>query len=888
MRRGGDGCYPSGSTPLGSAQRVPAVPPITDKESLRFGHFEIRPVERLVRVEDQNVAVGARAFDVLLVLAQRRERTVGKQELLELVWPGVVVEEHNIATQISSLRKLLGPQVIATVPGRGYRFTAVPTESTVRTASGMVAAEARSAPAEGAAVQTHLPHRLTPLLGREDDLAALTTLVQRHRLVTLAGAGGVGKSLLAQHLLRARGEDYQHGVCWVELASTNDPQALPARIAEALGVRPGTGDPLAGLCKAVAPLTMLVALDNAEHLLAGVGLAAAALLEAAPSLRLLVTSQAPLRIADEHVYRVASLAVPRGPLPAALAQTFGAVALFVERARGADARFVLSDLSAPAAIELCRQFDGLPLAIELAAARAPLLGIAQLAASMQDRLKLLTHNRNAEAPPRQQTLRAALEWSHGFLDEHERTVFRRLSVIADSASLAFIQQVVADEQGPLDTWAALDALGTLVDRSLVAALIDDADEPRYRLLESPRLLALEHLRAAGEEQTLRRRHATALAVAFDAAWHERWSGRLGARKWASRILPDASNARDAITWARAAGETDIAVTIAATLFAALPKWSHFERMALTDLCEALAERVASPPLRLRAWEVAVRLIHHRNQQQLLDLAARALALARELDRAESDRWTLYRVLSLWIKAAAVVSQLPADALREALAELAALEDPRWPAHRLTRGLEAMRLARLHLGGPDQSTESLRLTRQVVAGLEAEGEDTAEMMGALIDAELTCGHTHTAVRLGEQVLEQLADTHDELSRTMVRVNLAAGLLALDDSARARALLQAAWPAALQWNLHVLVSDYPALLAALEGRARTAAQLAGYADAAYGARDLARHPLEAAARERNHALARATLGDAMFERLLAEGRELRDEQIAALAFATDDST
>jgi predicted ATPase len=208
-------------------------------------------------------------------------------------------------------------------------------------------------------------------------------------------------------------------------------------------------------------LTMVVALDNAEHLLAEVAQTVAALLHAAPGLRLLVTSQAPLRLAMERVYRLGPLAVPQSRLPAALAKTFGALALFVERARGADARFALSDLSAAAAIEICRQLDGLPLAIELAAARAPLLGVRQLATSMQDRLQLLTRNRAASAPPRQQSLRAALEWSHGFLEEHERTVFRRLAVMAESASLAFIRQVVAGEQGTLDIWAVLDALGVL-------------------------------------------------------------------------------------------------------------------------------------------------------------------------------------------------------------------------------------------------------------------------------------------------------------------------------------------------------------------------------------------------------------------------------------------
>jgi len=412
------------------------VQPANDDEALCFGHFEIRPGERVLRLNGEIAAVGARAFDVLLALSQRRERLVTKQELLDLVWPGVVVDEHNIAAQISSLRKLIGPHVIATVPGRGYRFTARPSGS-AGDLPGSVVGPAPTAPPVPAG-QTCLPHRLTPLLGRDDDLGVLAALLQRYRLVTLIGAGGMGKTLLAQHLLSARGNDYAHGACWVELASVSDAAELPMRISEALGIRAAAGEPLTGLCTAVSPLNVLLALDNAEHLLFGVARAAAALLDAAPGLRLVVTSQAPLRLGAERVYRVGPMAVPQGPLPAALAQGFGAVALFVERARGADARFVLTDANAPAAIELCRQLDGLPLAIELAAARAPLLGVARLAASMQDRLKLLTRNVDAAAPARQQTLRAALEWSHGMLDECERTVFRRLGVMGGSASLPFI------------------------------------------------------------------------------------------------------------------------------------------------------------------------------------------------------------------------------------------------------------------------------------------------------------------------------------------------------------------------------------------------------------------------------------------------------------------
>lgn len=877
-------------------ERKSAVPPAAEEdEALRFDQFEIRPSERTLWSAGRQLAVGARAFDLLLALAQRRQRMVSKQELLDLVWPGVVVEEHNIAAQISTLRKLLGAQVIATVPGRGYRFTAQPAPGLPHPidAAGRAPAAASQAQAETPmarpVVTSRLPHHLTPLLGRDDELAALTALLQRCRLVTVVGAGGMGKSLLAQHLLSAQREAYPQGVCWVELASISDAAALPLRIAEALGVRPATGEPLAGLCAAVSSLTMLAALDNAEHLLEDVARAAAALLEAAPGLRLIVTSQAPLRLAAEQVFRVGPLAVPQGPLPAAMARHFSAVALFVERARAADARFVLSDAVAPDAIALCRQLDGLPLAIELAAARAPLLGVPQLAASMRDRLQLLTRNHDASAPARQQTLRATLEWSHAWLGDAERRVFRRLGVMADSASLSLIQQVVADEAGPLDAWAVLDALGTLVDRSLVVVLTDDdlaADYPRYRLLESPRLLAMEQLRDAGEEPALRQRHACALAEIFDAAWHERWSGRTGVMAWARRLLPDASNARDAIAWAQASGDAASAVTLAATLFHVLPRSAHPERMALADLCESLALQVPAA-LRLRAWTVAVRPMMHRQQQLSLAVADKAVALARELDTGGADRWPLYSALGEWVCAASVVAHPPAHSISTALAELAALEDPAWPAQRLRSRLEAMRLANAAINqGEDQATQQLQLTRRVVACIEAEGQDPAPIMGTLIDAELQCGHVEAAVALGERMLDQLAGTRDEYSRLMVRVNLNLAYMALDqDTRRVRPTLQAVWSVALQFGIHALCSDSPALLAALEARPQTAALLAGYADAAFAARDLIRHPLEAKVRERTHTLARAALGDAEFKRLMAEGSTLHDEEIGPLAFRPD---
>ena len=487
-------------------------------------------------------------------------------------------------------------------------------------------------------------------------------------------------------------------------------------------------------------------------------------------------------------------------------------------------------------------------------------------------------------------MRAALEWSHGLLDERERTVFRRLGVFEGSASLDRVQQVVADSPGPLDAWAVLDALGSLVDRSLVMVLDDDADLGlRYRLLESPRLLAWEQLRAAGEDEAIKRRHALAIAAAFDAAWVDRWSGRVGATRWAGHLLQDASNARAAIVWARAAGEPDTAVSIAATLYVALPRSSHLERMALADLCESLAEQVSASTLRLRAWLVAVRPMFHHHQQQSLAWATKAVALARELDPQMSDRWPLYQALSLWIGAAAIVARPDADALRQAHSELESLESPSWPAQRLAWGLSWVRWVPLtRTSGAAQAAQTLAVTRRWIQAVEAAGDDTAHCIGSLCDAELECGHVDEAIRIGTQALDKLATTRDEWSRSIVQSNLAVAYLGLDDTVRARPLLEAVWPLAERWNMCAQCADLPPLLAALEGRVRAAARLAGYADAAVARRALFRHPLEAVARERARAIACTALGDSLFRRLLSEGATLHDGQIAALALATEDAT
>ncbi len=794
----------------------------------------------------------------------------------------MVVQDNNLAAQMSALRKVLGGDVIATIPGRGYRFVA-----RIESADGAAAPASpgyRAGVAAARRCARNLPLELIPLLGRGDELAQLRALVDAHRLVTIAGAGGIGKSLLAQHLLQERRSAYPQGVCWVELAPVTTAAAVPAAIASALGIDIASGEPLAALAAAAAPLQLLLALDNAEHLLDAVADVCAVLHAAAPGLRLLLTSQAPLQLGAERVLRIAPLAVPEATLPARDALQFGAVALFVDRAGAVDGRFALTDENAPAVIELCRALDGLPLAIELAAARAQTLGLRTLRSSLGDRLQLLRARHRRDAPQRQQTLRAALQWSYDLLPPREQQVFRGLGVLPGSAPLAFIQRVLLDpaDGGGLDEWAVLDALDTLVDRSLVAVLAADADaSTRYRLLESPRAFALERLAQAGERQALQRRHAAATALACDALYKSHFSGRIGVDDWQLRLAGDLDHARDALAWARAASDTAIELGVGATLLRALPPSQHAERMALADALARRAGADAPPVLQQRAWiEISCAWADTRKTASR-DAAQRALALARTLDEADGDRFTLYFALCRTVSAAVQAGE--PDAATAPLAELQALEDPAWPAQRLLWGADAAQLVARFRG---DTAEALRRSRRLVALDLERGSDGSIALGNLIDHELAAGDAAAAARTGARLVALLEGSRHEFSLALARINLCAALLALDDGAQAQAVAQACWPQARAFDMPHVAAVYLGLLAALQSRPQAAARLLGYADASYAARREQHEGNEAQALARARALATAALGEAAFGAAHADGAALRDIDIAELAFSCDD--
>jgi non-specific serine/threonine protein kinase len=398
----------------------------------------------------------------------------------------------------------------------------------------------------------NLPVDLTAFIGREPELAVVKRLLRSTRLLTLAGSPGVGKTRLALRVAADIVAEYGDGVCLVELAPVAQPVHVPTAVARALAVPEQPGRPARdSLVDALRAKHLLLVLDNCEHLVQACAALVETLLQTCPALRVLATSRQSLHVGGETTWRVPSMALPpAASVPSdALLASFDATRLFVERARAALPSFTVSGQNPPAIVRLCARLDGIPLAIELAAARIAVLGVEQIAARLDDRLRLLTAGRRT-ALPRQQTLRATLDWSFGLLSERERIVFRRLAVFAGGWTLEAAEDTCAGEG--IGGEEVEDLLAGLVDQSLVVA--DDAgDARRYRLLETMREYGWEKLRASGEEVAVRDRHRDwLLALAEEADRRLRGAEQAA---WLTRLEREHDNFRAALAWC-VGGERD--------------------------------------------------------------------------------------------------------------------------------------------------------------------------------------------------------------------------------------------------------------------------------------------------------------------------------------------
>ena len=411
-------------------------------------------------------------------------------------------------------------------------------------------------------ISNNLPIQLTSFIGREREIEEVKRLLSATRLLTLHGAGGAGKTRLANQVAADLVEEFRNGVWLVDLAPLADPALVVQTVASTLGVREVAGRTLLDtLADSLRPKTLLLVLDNCEHLVSACAHLAEGLLHACPNLRILATSREALRIAGETAYRVPSLSLPSAPLPLERITQYEAVRLFIDRAAAALDGFTVTPQSLQAVVSICGQLDGMPLAIELAAARVKALSVEQIAERLRDRFQLLTRG-SRTALPRHQTLRATIDWSHDLLSEHERILLRRLAVFAGGWTLEAAEGVCGDES--MDPADVLDRLTRLVDKSLVIMEALDG-ETRYRLLETVRQYSREKLLDSGEATRIRDRHRGSYLELAERAEPMLIGPEQSA--WMERLEVEHSNLRVALEWSKTGdGGAEALVRLAAALW----------------------------------------------------------------------------------------------------------------------------------------------------------------------------------------------------------------------------------------------------------------------------------------------------------------------------------
>src|SRR5882724_4853426 len=467
---------------------------------VRFGPFELNVAERSLRKANQVIPLGGRAYDILNALLENAGEVVGKAELIARAWPDVTVEEGSLRVHLSALRKALGDgqfgnKYIASIQGQGYSFIAPVARLPADYDRG-----------DASAGMSNLPPALGRMVGRNDVVLEIQGLRRTgHRLITILGAGGIGKTTVALSVGHGALADFSGPAFFVDLSTVTDQENLIGAIASAVGLGPQLVDSKEALRNFLFPRRGLIILDSCEHLIQKTAEIVRDIFQNAPDIYILATSREALHVPGEHVLRLCPLDCPP-ELPGLTASeviAYPAVRLFAERVSARRGEFSLRDDEASMVAEICRKLDGIPLAIELAAGRAAIFGVGNTVARLGSRLDLLKFGRRT-ANPRHQTLVATLDWSHDQLSELERVLLRRVAIFVGQFTLE-AALAVAEEPGIGESEIA-GALDNLVNKSLIEVWAGSR-RPCYRLLDTTRAYALEKLAASGEQDSTAERHA---------------------------------------------------------------------------------------------------------------------------------------------------------------------------------------------------------------------------------------------------------------------------------------------------------------------------------------------------------------------------------------------
>jgi predicted ATPase/class 3 adenylate cyclase len=729
----------------------------------------------------------------------------------------------------------------------------------------------------------NLPLETTAFIGRDREVAEVAELLGKHHVVTLVGSGGVGKTRVSLHVAAQVLEEYRDGVWFVELASLSQGAFIPEAIASALGLRLSSSvDPVTSLTAALRPLRLLLVLDNCEHVVEDAAKVAAAIVRECRNVRVLATSRQGLAISGEAIYRMPSLPFPSpaetATLTAALARSYAAIDLFATRAEAADPRFELTDGNVAAVAEICRRLDGIALAIELAAARVRILSPAQLRRRLDERFRVLTGG-SRDVLPRQQTLRALIDWSYGLLDQREQTLLNRLAIFSGGWTLEAAESVAGDEH--IDAIDVCDLLGSLVDKSLVATELEES-ETRYRLLESTRHFALDKLAASGEQREIARRHAGWVAEFVDrseSTYHG--TPRL---QWLPTVEAEIDNARAAMTWALTEhGDATLAARIAGGL---RPLWNDAgfvgegRRWLLTALEHV--DKIDDPQILARLWHA---IAFFSVGKQRVDAAERALELSREL----ADPLKTAAALGILAEGYRMMGRMDAaeDAIDESMVLYRDLGKTRSKAYAVALDSRALLL---HARG--EIDDARELYTEAVALYESLGDEERAMTPRmyLADLEFRAGNVRHALAIATQAIGFFQQRRNVIREANARANVAAYQLALGElgevEREARASLILCQHLQSE-QMTAVALEHLANVAAGSGDMRRAAQLSGYVNEWYRRESLEREWTEQQGFERLDRALREGVKDEDLRLYMSEGAALSEEEAIVVALGTSAS-
>jgi predicted ATPase/DNA-binding winged helix-turn-helix (wHTH) protein len=820
---------------------------VNEVRRFSFGDYALNEARRELTRDGVPVDLGSRAMDVLLALLRRPGRIATKEEIMRDAWSGMIVAQNNLTTQMAHLRRALndpqGRLYIQTVPGRGYRFVADMEPQAI--------ADLPPSPYATPHERHGMPVDTSSFIGREQELSDVAARIAVRGLVTIVGAGGVGKTRMALKAAAAQADNFADGIMLLELA----PLTEPGRVAEALCRKLGVPmlmdrSPTDAAVSVLRGRKMLLVLDNAEHLLAAIAALVEPILRHCPGVRMLVTSREALGVAGEVTYPLPSLSVPptSRTLTAADALRSEAVQLFADRAADALGSYTLSDQDAPAVATICRRLDGMPLAMELVAARLRMLNPVEIAARLENVFRLLNVG-SRTALPRHQTLFATIDWSFSLLSSAEQIVLRRLSVFVDGCTLDGAMAVCTCDI--IGTDSVFDLLTKLVGKSLVIAETS-GPATRYRMLETTRQYAAEKL-AAAHETGRRQRMAEYLLELFSLAEME-WP-TTSTDHWVAAYGVEAENFRAAVDWAFAAGDTALGFDLVAcagaladekSLQGDLRRWTD---AALPHLSPATGLRTAASVLYLHTA-----LEKRQGAQAAPPERARAIAMFRQAN----DPVGLSRALRQTAMARAMPGPLDADILAMA-EEAVALLRHLAPHKDLATALA--HLGSVHFIAGDRDV-ARRLNEAALAMRRGLGDSTGMLASSVNLAEILFleGDVAGALRHAAEAEAEARRRNALATLALILSNMAGYRLHDDDQAGGmRAAVEALRHSRAigQDYLAVMSLEHIALALAMGGALDTAAGLLGFTDAHYGASGQTREPLEQTGHDRLQAILRARL-------------------------------